>query len=112
MEAGVAYVVLGYKLTRPPCGGVVKKLKPKGLYETINCIISQISVFCKLFVATYRLCNIKAGSVRLATTSNSFVVISSVELLPLRQVHNLLNLLAYELITCCLSRKIGVYSVA
>lgn len=47
MEAGVAYVVLSYKLTRPPCGGVVKKLKPKGLYKTINCIITQISVFCK-----------------------------------------------------------------
>ena len=27
--------------------GVVKKLKPKDLYKTINCIIKQISVFCK-----------------------------------------------------------------
>ena len=47
MEAGVAYVVLGYKLTRPPSRGLVKKLKPKGLYEIINCILTQISVFCK-----------------------------------------------------------------
>jgi hypothetical protein len=47
VEAGVAYVVLSYKLTRPPSRGLVKKLKPKGLYETINCIITQISVFCK-----------------------------------------------------------------
>ena len=47
MEAGVAYVVLSYKLTRPPSRGLVKKLKPKVLYETINYIITQISVFCK-----------------------------------------------------------------